>query len=182
MRRSRRQVLIRTVQWLSLAVVVVDLVIRLVLVAPLRQLAAGEREERDVAGGGFLEEGSRVEVLRKFQAALPDVNNEIKAFLRDHVPSRRRGFSRAARLVRRLSEQSGLQLDTVSYRMSSSRDEPLEFLRISVTVEGPFRGLFKFAHALGAGSAFGMCHDLAFQPAERNNLALRLGADLYLEP
>ncbi len=182
MRKSRRKVLIRIVEWVALASVLLDVVLYLAAVRPLQRLAAAERLERDATGDRILEGRSRVARLKKFQVALPDADADVKAFLRDHVPSRRRGFSRAARLVRKLAEQSGLQLGPVSYKLSASEGGPLERLGIDVTVEGSFPGLLKFVHGLETGDDFILVRELAFEPSEGSSLALRLGADLYLEP
>jgi Tfp pilus assembly protein PilO len=182
MPKRRRKALIRVLHWAALALVAADAVLYLVLVRPLRRALAAEQQARDLTEAQLLEEGLRVERLKKFQAALPGANREMKIFLRDHVPPRRRGFSSAARLVRRLSQESGLELDAVSYKLDPAADGPIERLGIEVTVVGNFRGLLKFAHGLETGKDFILVRDFAFQPTEGNNLALRVGADLYLEP
>lgn len=182
MSKSRRKLLTQVVQWTALVLALLDAVLYLALVRPARHLVAAEAQERDQAKARVLDEIAQVDRLKKFQEALPAADDEFKAFVRDHVPSRRHGFSRAARIVRRLSEQSGLQLGPVSYRLSSATEDPLERLGIEVTVEGPYQSLLKFAHALETGSDFILVHDFTFEPGEGGGLALRLGADLYLVP
>lgn len=182
MRKNRRKALIRVIESVALALVVVDVVFWLALLQPLRRLLAAEQHGLSVAQTRLQEQRSRVERLKTFQAALPGAHQQLKVFLRDHIPPRRRAFSRAARLVRRLSEQSGLQLTSLSYRLDSSSDRPLERLGMEVTVEGPYPGLVKFAHTLETASDFILVRDFKVQPGDKGNLALRLGADLYLEP
>jgi Tfp pilus assembly protein PilO len=182
MPNTRRKALTRVLQWAALALVAADAVLYLMLVRPLRRSLGAEQQARDLTKAQLLEEALRVESLKKFQAAMPDANREMKIFLRDHVPPRRRCFSTAASLVRRLSQESGLELDAVSYKLDPATDGPLERLGIQVTVVGPFRGLLKFAHGLETGKDFILVRDFTFQPGEGNSLALRLGADLYLEP
>lgn len=182
MHRRRRKIIIRIIEWAALGLLFLDGALYLALLRPVRRLAAGEQQAQDAAERRVLEMRSRVERLKKFQAALPGAAVDVKSFLSDHIPGRRRGYSRADRLIRQLSEQSGLQTARVTYRLSSPAGDPLERLGIEVTVEGPFPGLLKFAHGLETGDDFILVRDFAFQPSEGGNLALRLGADLYLEP
>jgi len=179
---TRRKALIRVLQWVVLALIAADAVLYLVLVQPLRRSLVAELQARDQAKTQLLEQALRVESLKKFQAALPDASRGMKLFLRDHVPPRRRGYSSAATLVRRLTQESGLELDAISFKRDSATGGPLERLGFQVTVVGPFRGLLKFAHGLETGNDFILVRDFVFQPTEGNNLALRLGAELYLEP
>jgi Tfp pilus assembly protein PilO len=182
MTKSRRRILAGIIQWLALGLTVVDAVLYFALLRPLRAAVAVERNTREGTRAAIRDQSARVERLKKFQTALPDAGKQVKLFVREHVPTRRRGFSRAARLVRRLTQESGLQLANVSYRLDPSAGEPFERLGIDVTVEGPYRGLLKFAHGLETGSDFVVVRDFAFQPIEAGNLELRLNADMYLEP
>ena len=182
MRKSRRKVLSRIIEWVAASLALVDVVFYLAVLRPLRRVVAAEAQARDLARSHILEERSRVELWKKRLAAVPGADKEMQGFLRDHVPARRRGYSHAARLVRRLAQESSLQLSTVSYKPDSAAAEPLEPLGIDVTVEGSFPGLLKFAHALESGNDFIVVRGFAFQPGEGGNLALRLAADLYLEP
>ncbi len=182
MRKSRRQAVIRVVQWVAVSLAGLDVALYLAVVRPLGRMRSDEQQARDAVEQRLGEQRARLERFRRFQAALPDAGQALKVFVRDHVPSRRRGFSRAARLVRRLSEASGLQLAGVSYRLNATDGGPLQRLGMEVTVEGRFSSLLKFAHAIETDSDFILVRDFAFQPGEGETLALRLGADLYLEP
>ncbi len=182
MRKRRRKVLSRIVEGAALALLLGDAILYWALVYPLRQKVAAERQQRGLAQGRIQAEQSLIEVLRKHRADLPIADKEIEIFLRDHVPSRRRGFSRAAGLLRQVTQESGVQLSSVSYRLDTSGDQPLKRLGIVLTAEGPFEGLLKFAHALETASDFILVRDFGFQPGENGNLALRMGAELYLAP
>ncbi len=182
MRRSRRKILIRIVVGAALVLLLLDAALYLAVVRPVRRLVATEQQARGLAEAGVLEGRRRVERLKKFQQALPGAHEQIRIFLEDHIPSRRRGYSRAARLVRQLTEESGIQLSSVTYKLNSAREEPLQHLGIEVTVEGPFMGLLKFAHGLETAKDFILVRDFIFQPGEGGSLAMRLGADVYLEP
>jgi Tfp pilus assembly protein PilO len=87
-----------------------------------------------------------------------------------------------ARLVRRLSEQSNLELSGVSYRLDAGREEPLERLGVELTVEGNFPDLMKFTHALETASDMIVLRDFTFGPGESGRVEMRLTADLYLSP
>lgn len=182
MRKSHRKALIRVVEVAALALLLLDVALYFALVRPLANMVVTEQQRRNLSQRRVQEGRKRVARLEKFQVALPGADDQIKAFLHTYVPPRRRGFSRAARLVRQLTQLSGLQLSGVSYRLDSTRSDPLQRLGIEVRVEGPFPGLLNFAHALETASDFIVVRDFSFEPAEGSTITLRLGADLYLTP
>ena len=182
MSRSRRKTVIRVLEGVAAGLVALDVVLYLALVRPLHNLRAAEEAGYASTRDRVREGRARVARLEKFQAALPDAEEQLAAFLKDHVPPRRQGFSRAARLMRRLTEQAGLQVTGITYKLDSGEDEPLERLALDVEVEGPFASLLNFAHALETAGDFIALRDFSFQPAEGKTLTLHVGADLYLTP
>lgn len=182
MLRIHRKTVVQVTQWVAVALVLLDGILYLALARPLWQLAATGLRERDLMQRRVRDRQLRIELLKKLQAAVPRAEEEVKVFLREHIPPRRRGFSRAAHLVRSLTEESDVQLSGVSYRLDSSGDTPLERLSFEVTVEGHFPELLKFAHGLETASDFVLIRNFTFQPGEGGNLALRLAADMYLVP
>lgn len=182
MSRSGRKAVIRVIEGLAVALVVLDLGVYLALVRPLGRMRAREETLFSATRTRVREANARVARLEQFQSAVPESEGQLNSFLKSHVPSRRQGFSRAARLVRRLTEQSGLGLSSISYKLDSSRDDPLVRLGLEIDVEGPFPSLMNFAHALETTSEFVVVRGFAFDPVEGGAVALRLDADLYLKP
>jgi len=182
MSRRRRKTVIRVLESVAAGLVALDLVLYLALVRPLRSLRAGQEASYAAARDRVRDGKARVARLQKFQAVLPDAEEQLKAFFEEHVPARRRGFSRAARLVRQLTEKAGLQVTGITYKLDRGKDEPLERLAVDVEVEGPFASLLSFAHALETSNDFTTLRDISFQPAEGRTLVLHVGADLYLTP
>jgi Tfp pilus assembly protein PilO len=182
MSRGRRKTVIRVLESAAGGLVALDLVLYLALVRPLHNLRAGEEASYAATRDRVRDGKARVARLGKFQAALPDAEEQLTAFFKDHVPARRSGFSRAARLMRQLTEQAGLQVTGITYKLDRDKDEPLEHLALDVEVEGPFASLLNFTHALETAGDFITLRDISFQPAEGRTLALHVGADLYLTP
>ncbi len=182
MSRTRRRTLIRVVEAVAVGVLLLDLVLYFALVRPLRNLRAAEEARYSAARVRVRELRVRTERLEKFQAAVPQAEDRLGSFYESHIPSRRQAFSRAARLVRRLTGQAGLQLSSVSYKLGTSLDQPLQRLGIEVEVEGPFAGLLNFSHALETAGDFVVVRNFDMHPAEGGVLTLRLDADLYLKP
>jgi Tfp pilus assembly protein PilO len=182
MRRDRRKVLIRFFERAALGVVILDAVAYFAAVRPLHsRLAATESSYHRVLEQ-VQQRQERVERLEKFQKNLPTAHEQLKTFLNDHVPSRRHAFSDAARLIRVLTTQSGVQLDNVSYKLTSEKDEPLERLRLSVTVEGPFTNLLKFAHTLESAQQLILLRNFTFATGQGSTVSLQVGAELFLTP
>lgn len=179
---SRRKTIVRIVEGAAIGLVVLDLVAYFALVRPLRSLRVSQEAQYTTARDRMREARARVARLEKFQAAVPDAETQLGEFLTDHVPERRQGFSRAARLVRELSEKSKVHLASVSYHLAPGGDDPLARLGLSVEVEGPFSGVMSFARALETSGEFVALGDFSFEPGENRTIALRMGAELYLQP
>lgn len=182
MRKSRRQTLIRLLERVALGLFLLDAALYFTAVRPLGNWAAAEQQRRDLALKRIRDEQALIESLEKAQEGLPGADEQVKSFFRSHVPQRRKGFSRAARFVRRISDLAGLRLADVAYKLDSTRDDPLQRLEIELSVEGSFPNLLQFAHALETASDLVVMRDFSFASAEGGNLALRVGADLYLTP
>lgn len=181
MRSSRRKVFIQTMERAALGLGALDLLLWVALVRPYEQKVATEQQRFQAARRQLQEEKGRVAQLEKIQTTGTD--SELSDFLREHVPPRRRRFSRALRLVQRLTQESGVQLSgPVNYRPHYTRDEPLERLGIEVSVQGPFPSLMNFSHALETTKEFVLMRSFSFEVGEGGVLALRLAADLYVTP
>jgi len=111
-----------------------------------------------------------------------DADEELKGFMSDHMPPRRRSFSKAADLVLRLTQESGVQLSGVSYRLGEVKGEPLHSLGIQVNVQGPFPSVMGFAHAIETSSDFLVLRSFSLEAGDGGAMTLRMGADLYLTP
>lgn len=182
MRRSRRQRLIRIAEIAGLALLSADLLLYFAVLRPVQALVTTEqRRYFDLRRQLHVAE-LRVDRLVRSQRSLPDADDKLGAFKRDHVPSRRRAFSQAHRLVSKVGEESGIQISRVGYHLDPARGDPLERLGIEIEAEGPFTGLLKFAHGLETASEFMLIREFNFQPGDGGVLALRLVADLYLAP
>jgi Tfp pilus assembly protein PilO len=182
MRRERRKKIIRFFEAAALVVVAVDLAVYFLAVRPMRNRALQAENSYQQASLRLQLQKSRVARLEKFQAALPSADDKLKDYLNDHVPSRQRVFSDAARLVRVLSQKSGVQLDNVSYKLSSEKDEPFGQLGLDVTVEGPFANLLRFAHSLETSDDLILVRNFSFAAGQGSTVNLRVGGVLYLTP
>ena len=182
MAKSHRKVLVRFIVRAALVLVALDVVVYFAVSRPLARLETTVWNRLTEVRRRALETQTRVSQLERFRTNLPTAREQLAAFEHDHGPPRRQGFSRVARLVRRLSEQSGLELSGRSYRLDSSGKEPLERLGVELNLEGSFPNLLKFTHALETASDMIVLRDFSFGPGESGQVGLRLTADMYLAP
>ncbi len=182
MSRGRRKALIQVAERVALVLVLLDLVLYFAVVRPVRSLRTSEETSYRDARNRVRELGRRIVRLEEYKAAVPGTEEQLNAFLRSNAPSRRQGFSWAARLVRRLTERSGVRLVGVSYKLDSPGDEPLQRLGIEVDVDGPFTDVLSFAHALETAGDLVLLRTFTLAPGEGDSLSLRVGTDLYLTP
>ena len=172
----------RILETVAVGMVALDLVFYLAVARPL---ASGVKHEQ----GRFDEARAQVHLIqgRIGQAQdeldqLPSTDAAMKKFLEAHVPQRQRGYSRAAGLVHKLTDDSNVQLKRVAYRLTVDPKEPLERLGVQVNVEGPFEGLLKFAHSLETTDDLLLVRGVILQPGDNGGLGLRLLAELYVSP
>jgi len=181
-RKSRRHIVMRIVEAAGLGLVVLDVVLYFAVYRPLGNMMASEEHRYSGARQRVREEQVRVDRLEKYQAALPQAGKRLEDFTSNHAPSRRRGFSAAAHLIRQVADASGVQPPSVAYRLDTKHHDPLERLGLEISAMGSYTGLLKFAHALETAHDFILVREFSFAPGENGVLSLRLVADLYLTP
>jgi Tfp pilus assembly protein PilO len=182
MKRERRKKIVRIFEAAALLVVALDLAVYFLAIRPLRAKVAEAEESYHQASLRLQLQKGQVARLEKFQQALPVANDKLKDYLKDHVPSRGSVFSDAMHLVEELTRKSGVQLDNLSYKLSSEKGDPFEQLGLDVTVEGPFSNLLRFAHSLETSEDLILVKNFSFSGGEGNTVNLRVGGVLYLTP
>jgi Tfp pilus assembly protein PilO len=180
--KTPRKVIVQMFERTAVALLLVDLIIYSVGVFWLGSRLQAAQRERDELYRRVSLESEQVARLGRFETLLPGVDHALQAFEQGHVPPRRRGFSRGARLVRKIASASGVELAGVAYKLDSRGGQPLRRLAINVVVEGPFDGLVKFSHSLETASDFVVVREFNLQPVEGGSLSLKISADLYLVP
>ena len=182
MRGTRRQTVIHLFEIAGASLVLLDVLLYFVMLRPVLALASSEQQQFAALRRRIFDGQVRLEQLNQFQEALPEAGKRLATFKQDHTPPRRQGFSQADKLVRRLTEEAGIQRKGVAYKLDTSTSAPLLRLNMVITVEGPFPGLLKFGHALETASDFIVLRSFNIAPGEGGVLDLRLVADLYLTP
>lgn len=182
MKRFRRKKIIRILEAAALGAIVLDLVVYFLAVRPVRKGVVREQNAYRMAALQLQQRQIRVARFEKFQKALPSADDQLKSFLHKHVPSRRMVFSDAARLVRVLTQQNGVKLDNVSYKLSSEKGEPFDQLGLDVAVEGSFPNLLKFAHAMETSDDLILVRSFSFAAGQGGIVNLRVGGILYITP
>ena len=182
MPRTRRQTVIHAFEIAGASLVLLDLLLYFAMFRPVQALLSSEQQQFAALRRRILEGEVRIERLKNFLDALPGAEERVVSFKRDHAPPRRQGFSQAAKLVHLVTEQSGTQLSSVSYKLDNAASGPLQRLGLVVNVVGPFPALLKFAHAFETASDFIVIRSFSIGPGDGGALGLRLMADFYLTP
>ncbi len=123
-----------------------------------------------------------VDLLKKFEAALPQAGKGLEDFTANRIPPRREAFSTAAHLIHKVADAAGVKLSSTAYRLDTEHHDPLERLAIDINAQGSYTGLLKFSHALETANDFILVRDFNIGPGDNGALSLRLDADLYLTP
>lgn len=177
-RKTRTQVAI----WIVAILVALNILAYAGLERPLSGMLAEAQQRFETTRLQWQREKAQLADLEKRDAAVPVEDRQLRSFLEQHVPSRRQGFSRAALLIQRLTQQANVQLAAISYNLDQAKSEPFEHLSLRVNVEGPFGDLLGFAHALETASDFIVVRGFKFETGNGTTLGLRVNADLYLMP
>jgi Tfp pilus assembly protein PilO len=181
-RKSRRQIVNRIAEAAGVGLVALDLLVFFTLYRPLgRKVDAVERVH---AGSRqtVRNEQVRVELLQRYEAALPQAGKGLQDFTANRTPSRREAYSTAAHLIHKVADAAGVKVASMGYHLDVEQKEPLEQLALDINLQGPYAGLVKFAHALETDNHFILVREFNFTPGDSGALELRLGADLYLTP
>ena len=180
MRVSQSRLVARILERVALTLVLLVFGMWLGVIHPFEDKLLAEQHAFRTARQQKLATEARVARLEKIPVT--DADAELKGFVSEHMPPRRRSFSKAADLVRRLTQESGVQLSGVSYRLEEVKGEPLERLGIEVGVQGSFPSLLGFAHAVETSSDFLVLRGFSLETGDGETLALRMAADLYVTP
>jgi Tfp pilus assembly protein PilO len=180
LRKSRRQIVIRVVEAIGFGLVALNILLYFGVYRPLgNQIAAEEKHHRQLRHE-VRDLQSRVDLLDKFQAGLPETGKQLEDFTKNRTPERRQGFSTAAHLIQKVADDSKVKTSSVGYHLDTTHDDPLERLGIDISVQGPYTGLLKFSHALETANDFMLIREFTITPLDSGSLDLHLNADLYL--
>lgn len=183
MRKSRRQIISRIVEITGVGLVVLDLVVFFFVYRPLGNEVGVESRHHAELRQTIRNQQVRIDLLMKFEAAMPQAGKGLEDFTTNRTPSRREAFSTAAHLIHKVADASGVKLLGTGYRLDTEHHDPLQRLAVDINVQGPYTGLLKFSHALETAKEFMLVREFNFAPGGDNGaLGLRLGADLYLTP
>jgi len=182
-RKSRRQIINRIVEVIGVGLVALDLLAFFMIYQPLGRKIDQEERAHEQLRQTVRNQQVRVDVLKKYEAALPQAGKGLENFTTDRTPSRREAYSTAAHLIHKAADASGVKVSSTGYRLDMGHNDPLERLELEITLQGPYPSLLKFSHALETANNFILIRDFNLTPGEQGGaLGLRLGADLYLMP
>jgi Tfp pilus assembly protein PilO len=163
--------------------VVLDLVVFFAVYRPLGYKLDAEARRHTELRQTIRNQQVRVDLLKKFEAALPVAGKGLEDFMTNRTPSRREAYSTAGHLIYKVADAAGIKVTTVVYRLDTTHHDPLERLGLDISAQGPYAGLLKFSHALETANDFILVREFNITPGdEMGALGLRLGADLYLTP
>ena len=183
MRKSRRQIVNRIIETTGIGLVALDLLVFFAVYRPLGNKIDVEARRHAELRQTIRNQQVRVDVLKKYEAALPQAGKGLEDFTTNRTPSRREAYSTAAHLIHKVADASGVKVSSTAYRLDMEHHDPLERLELDINVQGSYPGLLKFSHALETANDFILVREFTFTPGEENGaLGLRLGADLYLTP
>jgi Tfp pilus assembly protein PilO len=167
-----------------MGLVALDLVVFFAVYRPLGDKVAAETRRHAELRQAIRNQQVRVDLLKKFEAAIPRAGKGLEDFTAHRTPSRREAFSTAAHLIKKAADAAGVQLTSEAYRLDKEHHDPLERLALDISAQGSYFGLLKFSHALETADDFLLVRDFTFTPGEGENgaVGLRLEADLYLTP
>jgi Tfp pilus assembly protein PilO len=167
----------------GVGLVVLDLLVFFAIYRPLGNEVALVERSHGALRQTIRNQQVRVDLLKKYEAALPQAGKGLEDFTTNRTPSRREAYSTAAHLIHKVADASGVKVSSMGYRLDIGHNDPLERLELDINLQGPYASLLKFAHALETANDFILVREFNFTPGGDNQaLGLRLDADMYLTP
>lgn len=182
MRKSQRQIVNRIVEATGLGLVALDLVVFFAIYRPMgNRVAMAERHHAELRQT-IRDQQVRVEVLKRFQEALPQTGKGLEDFMSNRLPPRREAYSITDHLIHEGADAAKVKVMGMAFHLDPERNGPLKQLGFEINVQGPYSGVMKFWHALETAKDVILVRDFAISPGDNGALDLRLSADLYLTP
>src|SRR5208283_2911437 len=117
-RKSRRQIVNRIVEAAGMGLVALDIVVFIAAYRPLGiRLEAEERHHSELRQT-VRNQKVRVDLLKKYEAALPQAGKGLGDFMTNRIPPRREAFSTAAHLIHKAADAAGVKLSGSAYRLN----------------------------------------------------------------
>jgi len=182
MTRHRRKLFIQVSEATAIGLLVLNAVLYFALVRPLRSMRASAESDYSATRARIQEARARVARLERYRVDVPRSEAELQEFLDKNIAVRRQGFSHAARMVRKMSEDSKVHLTGVSYKLTGPGKDPLAHMGLEFDVEGAFPDIMRFTHTLETSGDFFVLRSLSFTPAEGRTIAMHVSTELYLKP
>lgn len=182
MRKSRRQIINRVIEATGLTLVALALLVFFAVYQPLGNSVSKEERRYSELRQTVRDQQARVEVLKRFEADMPETAKGLEDFLTNRIPPRREAFSVADHLVHKIGDAANVKILGVSFRLDSQHKDPLQRLQLEINVQGPYDGLMKFSHALETANNIIQVREFSVSPGTAGGLSMRMGADLYLTP
>jgi Tfp pilus assembly protein PilO len=181
-RKSRRQIANRVAEAIGLTLVAADLLVFFVVYQPLgNEIVTVERRVEDLRKT-IRDQQIRVEVLKKYQDAMPEAKMGVADFMTNRIPPRREAYSIADHLVHKVGDAANVKIMGMAFHLDPDKTDPLLKLGLEVTVQGTYTGMMKFAHGLETANSIILEREFFIAPGTAGVLSLRLGADIYLTP
>jgi Tfp pilus assembly protein PilO len=162
--------------------VALDLVVLFAIYQPLVNRVAEAQHRRDELWQKTRDQQVRVDLLKKYQTAMPQTGKGLEDFMTNRIPPRREAYSITAHLIHKVADAAHVKILSMSYHLESEHKDPLQRLAIELNVQGQYAGLLKFAHALETANDVILIRDFFIAPGTAGDLSLHLGADIYLTP
>ena len=155
MQKSRRQIVNRIFEVAGAGLVTLDLLVFFAVYRPLGDKLDSEARRHAELRQTVRNQQIRVDLLKKFEAALPQAGKGLEDFATNRAPSRREAYSTAAHLVHRIADAAGVKVASMGYRLDTmEHNDPLERLELDINLEGSYTSLLKFSHALETANDF----------------------------
>jgi len=168
---------------IGVGLVALDVFVFFMVYQPMGRKIDGEERIHEQLRQTVRNQQVRVDILRKYEAALPEAGKGLDDFAKNRTPSRREAYSTAAHLIHKAADTSGVKVSSTAYRLDLGHNDPLERLELEITLQGPYPSLLKFSHALETANNFILIREFNITRGEEGGaLGVRLGADLYLMP
>lgn len=170
-------------RWLIAGLLILDAALYLGAVGPMRTRVQTVHREFNRLRHQVLDQKVRVNGLTAAEGKLSKTRSDADDFYRRYLYPRRGAYSRMSGALRTFAEETGVELDQITYSLGEPEGNSFRHLSVRTTVVGDWNAELRFLRRLERAGDLILVHRATLAPSNYPGLlSMQLNLGAYLRP